>query len=73
MNFHGTLGELQDLIRSAGIVATWENHGPYEVAVVEDGVSNLRLNWWPATGVIQLVGDPAQRVPLLERLNQILA
>ncbi len=39
---------------------------------MEDGVSNLKLNWWPETGVLQLVGDPEQRLPLIEKLRRAL-
>ena len=46
--------------------------GPFEMAVIDDGVSNLRLNWWPATGELQLTGEPAQREPLLARLQAAL-
>ena len=42
------------------------------MAVIDDEISNLRLNWWPATGVLELVGDPEQRVPLLEQLQRAL-
>ena len=40
--------------------------------VIEDGVSNLRLNWWPGTGALMLVGDPAQRRELEPRLKEAL-
>jgi hypothetical protein len=42
------------------------------MAVIEDGVSNLRLNWWPSSGELRLVGDPEQRQPLLEKLQAAL-
>ena len=41
--------------------------------VIEDGESNLRLNWWPGTGAVMLVGDPAQRRDLESRLQEALA
>ncbi|MFL0774110.1 MAG: hypothetical protein AB8E74_01465 [Prochlorococcus sp.] len=47
--------------------------GSFELAVFDDGVSNLKLNWWPATGELQLVGDPEQRTPLLQELESALA
>jgi len=42
------------------------------MAVFEDGVSNLKLNWWPSNGKLDLVGDPAQRGDLLLRLKALL-
>ena len=41
--------------------------------VIEDGESNLRLNWWPGIGTVMLVGDPAQRRELEPRLKEALA
>lgn len=73
MEFHGSPTELQDLLASLGVQCHWEHKGAFEVAVIDDGVSNLKLNWWPQTGVLQLVGDPEQRLPLMEQLSQALA
>ena len=42
------------------------------MAVFEDGVSNLKLNWWPGDGRLALVGDPAQREDLVLRLQALL-
>jgi hypothetical protein len=72
MNFNGSLAELQAIIESLGIRCHWEHKGAFEVAVIDDGVSNLKLNWWPQTGILQLVGDPEQRQLLLEELQQAL-
>jgi hypothetical protein len=51
----------------------WVHKGSFEMFVVEDGESNLKLNWWPDTGALRLVGDPAQRQGLVERLQQALS
>ena len=72
MTFHGTLAELQDLLHNLEVTCHWEHMGPFEMAVIDDGVSNLRLHWWPATGELQLTGEPAQREPLLTRLQTAL-
>lgn len=72
MTFHGSLTELQQLMASLQVPCRWEHKGEFELAVIEDGVSNLRLNWWPATGELRLVGDPEQRLPLLEKLRAVL-
>jgi hypothetical protein len=72
MIFPGTLGELQELLTSLGVTCHWQHKGEFEMAVIEDGVSNLRLNWWPSSGELRLVGDPEQRQPLLEKLQAAL-
>ncbi len=44
----------------------WDEHnGAFKAAVIDDGVSNLKLSWWPGTDVLQLVGDPEQRLQLI--------
>jgi hypothetical protein len=73
VTFTGTLAELQELVRSLGCEGHWVNQGPFEMLVIEDGESNLRLNWWPGTGALMLVGDPAQRMDLEQRLRDALA
>ena len=55
--FHGSLAELQALVATLGVPCHWEHKGPFEMAVFDDPSSNLKLNWWPSTGVIDLVGD----------------
>lgn len=72
MIFTGNLVQLQDLLKSLGVICRWEHKGEFEMAVIEDGVSNLRLNWWPSSGELRLVGDPEQRQPLLEKLQAAL-
>jgi hypothetical protein len=73
MQFHGSLQQLQNLVATLGLPCHWEHKGAFEMAVFDDGESNLRLNWWPGSGVVQLVGDPAQRVDLEKRLARELA
>lgn len=73
MEFKGSLAELQALVEGLGCVGHWVHEGAFEMLVIEDGVSNLRLNWWPASGALRLVGDPAQRIELEPRLRQALA
>jgi hypothetical protein len=70
--FHGTVEQLQELVGSLDIPCEWIHKGAFQMAVFHDGVSNLRLNWWPETGAVTLVGDPAQRVDLQERLELLL-
>jgi hypothetical protein len=73
MQFKGTLAELQEMVQSLGCVGHWVHEGAFEMLVIEDGVSNLRLNWWPGSGALMLVGDPAQRIALEQRLRDALA
>jgi len=73
VQFQGTLAELQKLVEGLGCVGHWVHEGAFEMLVIEDGVSNLRLNWWPASGALMLVGDPAQRHDLEQRLRDALA
>jgi len=72
VQFKGSLAELQELVSNLGCVGHWVHEGAFEMLVIEDGVSNLRLNWWPGTGSLLLVGDPAQRRELEPRLKEAL-
>jgi len=73
VKFQGTRDELDAILNGLGVQCHWEHKGAFEMAVIDDGVSNLKLNWWPDSGEIQLVGDPAQRLPLIQRLEPLLA
>lgn len=73
MTFNGTLEELQSLLEGLGCSGHWVHEGAFELLVIEDGESNLRLNWWPGSGTLMLVGDPAQRGELEGRLKEALA
>lgn len=73
MTFSGTPEQLRDLVRQLNIPAHWEHKGPYELCVFDDGVSNLKLNWWPATGELRLVGDPEVRETVQQQLEALLA
>ena len=72
MNFKGSIEDLQELVAALDVPCRWQSMGAFKVAVFEDGVSNLKLNWWPREGTLKLVGDPAQRVDLLLRLQALL-
>ena len=73
LTFHGSLAELQAVVATLGVPCHWEHKGPFELAVFDDPASNLKLNWWPATGVLELVGDPEVRVGMEQRLAEALA
>ena len=72
MQFHGTLDELKTLVNQLQIPCYWEHKGAYQLAVFDDGISNLKLNWWPETGAIRLVGDPEVRNDAERRLKDLL-
>jgi hypothetical protein len=75
MRFSGSLEELQSVVGSLGHPGHWEHKGSYELFVFDEEHTNLRLNWWPRTGELRLVGDPAEREPfeaaLIERLGSL--
>ncbi|MEB3257574.1 MAG: hypothetical protein VKN83_04550 [Cyanobacteriota bacterium] len=72
MQFNGTLEELKKVVSQLQIPCHWQHKGSYELAVFEDGVSNLKLNWWPETGVIRLVGDPEVRTDVEHQLMELI-
>lgn len=73
MTFNGSLEELAAVVGQLGVPCHWEHKGSFELCVFDDGVSNLKLNWWPDSGELRLVGDPEQRGDLEARLVQLLA
>lgn len=72
MRFNGSLEELQALVAQLGQPGHWVHHGAFEMYVLDDEETNIRLNWWPRTGDLRLVGDPAQRVDLENALQSLL-
>jgi len=72
MLFNGSLDELKQLVAQLDVPCRWQHMGPFEMAVFEDEVSNLKLNWWPQTGELRLVGDPEVRDDTARRLQALL-
>ena len=72
MHFQGSLEELKALVAQLGVPCHWQHKGVYELALFEDGVSNLKLNWWPQTGEVRLVGDPEVRDDIQKRFQALL-
>ena len=68
MEFHGSLLQLKAAVEKLGVPCHWEHRHDFESAFFDDEVSNLKLNWWPSTGVIQMVGDPEVRDDMWNRL-----
>jgi hypothetical protein len=72
LTFNGSLDELMALVARLDVPCRWQHKGAYELAVFEDGVSNLKLNWWPSNGALRLVGDPEVRDDIQRRLQELL-
>ncbi len=72
MRFNGSLEELQALVAQLGQPGHWVHQGAFEMYVLDDEETNIRLNWWPRSGDLRLVGDPAQRVDLENALQSLL-
>jgi hypothetical protein len=72
MRFSGSRDQLLALVDQLGIPCHWEHKGAFELCVFEDDRGNLKLNWWPETGELLLVGDPELREPLEPRLEALL-
>jgi hypothetical protein len=72
MQFKGSLEELKALVAELDVPCRWQHRGVFEMAIFEDEVSNLKLNWWPATGQLQVVGDPEVREGVVEKLTALL-
>jgi hypothetical protein len=73
LQFTGSFDELKDLVTQLGQPGHWVHKGAFEMFVVDDEETNIRLNWWPDSGEVRLVGDPAQREGLEEKLSELLA
>jgi hypothetical protein len=73
MEFNGSLEELKVLVSQLGVPCQWQHKGAFELARFEDGVSNLKLNWWPHSGELRLVGDPEVRDTLERQLKALLS
>jgi hypothetical protein len=72
MVFTGSLDELKALVQQLGVPCRWQHRGAFELAIFDDGVSNLKLNWWPQGGELRLVGDPEVRDNLQRQLEALL-
>ena len=73
MVFNGSLDELKTLVDQLGVPCQWQNKGVFQLAVFDDGVSNLKLNWWPQSGELRLVGDPEVRDTVQRQLEALLS
>lgn len=44
MQLFGSLEALKALVEQLGVPCRWQDRGSFQMAVFEDGVSNLKLN-----------------------------
>jgi hypothetical protein len=72
MIFKGTLEDLKILVNSLGVPCHWEDKGAFKMAVFDINDSNLRLNWWPETGRLEVMGEPRDRLPMQEKLKELV-
>jgi hypothetical protein len=72
MRYGGSLDQLVALVQQLDVPCHWEHKGSFELCVFDDGRSNLKLNWWPETGELRLVGDPELRDEVEARLAALL-
>ena len=73
MVFNGSLDELKTLVDQLGVPCQWQHKGVFQLAVFDDGVSTLKLNWWPQSGELRLVGDPEVRDTVQRQLEALLS
>jgi len=72
MIYQGTLEQLKSLVASLGVSCHWEDKGSFEMAIFDDIDTNLRLNWWPETGRLEVIGEASHRLPLVAKLDELL-
>jgi hypothetical protein len=72
MLFRGSREQLAALVDQLGIPCRWDYKGAWMLCTFDDGVSNLKLNWWPHSGELRLVGDPEVRLDVQRRLEELL-
>ena len=69
LKFHGTIDELKDVVKSAGIQGKWEPEGSKQTfRSVGGGI----LNWWP-NGTVQFQGKPEVKLKLEQLFKKMLA
>ena len=67
--YNGTINELKDVVKSAGIQGEWESEGSKQTfRSVGGGI----LNWWP-NGTVQFQGKPDVKAVLERTLEELLA
>jgi hypothetical protein len=72
MIFKGTLEDLKTLINSLGYPCHWEDKGVFKMEVFDIDDSNLRLNCWPESGRLEVMGEPRDRSSFVEKLRSLI-
>jgi hypothetical protein len=62
--FHGSLGELQELLRNCSIPGEWQFHKANKFYRFRAATGAI-LNWWPSTGTINFQGQGAEEFEAL--------
>ena len=70
MPFNGSLEDLKALITLLHLEGHWIDEGPLQSFSTNGGE---HINFWPATGELQVKGHPQGSRKLAERLDQALA
>jgi hypothetical protein len=70
MPFQGSLEELKALITLLQLKGHWSDEGPLQTFSTDNGE---HINFWPATGELQVKGHPQASRDLAARLEQAMA
>ena len=70
MPFQGSLEELKALITLLQLKGHWSDEGPLQTFITDNGE---HINFWPATGELQVKGHPQASRDLAARLEQAMA
>ena len=70
MPFQGSLEDLKALITLLHLQGHWSDEGPLQTFSTDSGE---HINFWPATGELQVKGHPQESHDLAARLEQAIA
>ncbi|WP_087068538.1 hypothetical protein [Cyanobium sp. NIES-981] len=66
MHFPGSLDALKAHVAALELQGHWSHEGVFDVFRLEDGEM---INFWPASGELQVKGHPERSAALLARLS----
>ena len=69
MQFTGTIEKFKVLVGALERPGHWRNEGSFYEFVADSGE---KLNWWPKTGIITIIGHPGEVKKLSQQLHEIL-
>ena len=70
MTFQGSLEDLKALVRLLHLQGHWMDEGPLQSFSTDSGE---HINFWPASGELQVKGHPQASHDLASRLEQAMA